>query len=311
MSAYLRLNIDDTQINIEVLSTADFPVNGGVVQIGSEKISYTTATTQSILGCTRGYDGSSAASHLAGIPVTLLSSPLPLVGPREFSDSVDPTDNLTGVGISSVGDRYTNTTSGEIFINVSGSATPTWTSLATGSGSAAWGAITGTLSDQTDLQTALDAKEDIVNKSDDATLADNSDTLYPTQSAVKHYVDAHSTPPVFQSNNTTQSANASEVNLFTSVDSGMYRLTFNAVVNSAGTDSGTEVYTVHCVDAMYGADLTLPVGSLVLSVAPSVTQATVIFTIGAATSLFLNSTGGTFVDGNVKYRYTIEQIHLF
>ena len=53
---------------------------------------------------------------------------------------------------------------------------------------ATWGNITGTLSSQTDLQTALDAKEDVSNKSTTTTLG-TSNTLYPTQNAVKTYVD--------------------------------------------------------------------------------------------------------------------------
>lgn len=51
-----------------------------------------------------------------------------------------------------------------------------------------WGSITGDLIDQTDLQTALDAKEETANKSTDVNLG-VSDTLYPTQNAVKTYVD--------------------------------------------------------------------------------------------------------------------------
>ena len=53
---------------------------------------------------------------------------------------------------------------------------------------ATWGNITGTLSSQTDLQTALDAKENVSNKSTTTTLG-TSNTLYPTQNAVKTYVD--------------------------------------------------------------------------------------------------------------------------
>lgn len=53
---------------------------------------------------------------------------------------------------------------------------------------AAWGNISGTLSTQTDLQTAFDAKEDVSNKSTTTTLG-TSNTLYPTQNAVKTYVD--------------------------------------------------------------------------------------------------------------------------
>ena len=53
---------------------------------------------------------------------------------------------------------------------------------------AVWGNITGTLSSQTDVQNALDAKEDLSNKSTTTTLG-TSNTLYPTQNAVKTYVD--------------------------------------------------------------------------------------------------------------------------
>ena len=60
----------------------------------------------------------------------------------------------------------------------------------------AWGGISGTLSSQTDLQTALDGKqgslgftpENVTNKSTDILLG-TSDTLYPSQKAVKTYVD--------------------------------------------------------------------------------------------------------------------------
>lgn len=58
-----------------------------------------------------------------------------------------------------------------------------------GGGGGTWGSITGTLSDQTDLNSALSAKEDVSNKSTTTTLG-TSDTLYPSQKAVKTYVDA-------------------------------------------------------------------------------------------------------------------------
>lgn len=65
-----------------------------------------------------------------------------------------------------------------------------------GGGVSDWGDIGGTLSDQTDLQDALDDKqdalgftpEDVANKK--TTLADNSDTFYPSQKAVKTAVDS-------------------------------------------------------------------------------------------------------------------------
>lgn len=52
-----------------------------------------------------------------------------------------------------------------------------------------WGGITGTLSDQTDLQSALDAKLDDSQLDTDGTLAANSDTRIATQKAVKTYAD--------------------------------------------------------------------------------------------------------------------------
>lgn len=58
-------------------------------------------------------------------------------------------------------------------------------------GSAAWGGITGTLSAQTDLQSALDAKVDDAQLDTDVTLAANSDSKVATQKATKAYVDAH------------------------------------------------------------------------------------------------------------------------
>ena len=59
-----------------------------------------------------------------------------------------------------------------------------------------WGSITGTISNQTDLQNALDAKENsigytpenIVNKDTSSTLG-TSDIKYPSQYAVKQYAD--------------------------------------------------------------------------------------------------------------------------
>lgn len=56
--------------------------------------------------------------------------------------------------------------------------------------SSTWGAINGTLADQTDLQAALDAKLDDTQLDTDTSLAANSDTKIATQKAVKAYVDA-------------------------------------------------------------------------------------------------------------------------
>jgi hypothetical protein len=68
-------------------------------------------------------------------------------------------------------------------------------------GASAWGSITGTLSAQTDLQTALDAKLDDSQLDVDGTLAANSDAKIASQKATKTYVDAHTvTLPIAESN---------------------------------------------------------------------------------------------------------------
>lgn len=58
-----------------------------------------------------------------------------------------------------------------------------------GGGASDWGDIGGTLSDQTDLQSALDAKLDDSQLDTDGALTANSDTKIASQKAVKTYVD--------------------------------------------------------------------------------------------------------------------------
>ena len=54
--------INDAVTTITVDSTEDFP-SAGTINIGSEKITYTGVTSTTFTGCTRGADGTSAASH--------------------------------------------------------------------------------------------------------------------------------------------------------------------------------------------------------------------------------------------------------
>jgi len=53
---------------IPVVNTASYP-NEGVVTIDFEKIRYTGKTSTSLTGCTRGYDGTSATTHIQYTPV--------------------------------------------------------------------------------------------------------------------------------------------------------------------------------------------------------------------------------------------------
>src|ERR1035437_4901644 len=61
--------------------------------------------------------------------------------------------------------------------------------IAAEGGAVAWGDITGTLADQTDLGTALAAKFSTSDLDTDGTLAANSDTKVATQKATKTYAD--------------------------------------------------------------------------------------------------------------------------
>lgn len=164
--ARLRLNIDDTQTEIQIDDTTTLPTNNGVVLIESEQISYEYATDRAIVSCTRGYNSTSAASHLADTQVELLTEPTSQVGPLELSASGSPTDNLTGVGFAEPGSRYTDLDTGDIYINTNTAAEPTWSLLDTSDTGAVWGNITGDLEDQTDLQTVLDTKLETVLASD-------------------------------------------------------------------------------------------------------------------------------------------------
>lgn len=61
-------------------------------------------------------------------------------------------------GLGSDGDYYLNTANGQVSYKASGSWSVIFTVSGGGGGAAVWGGITGTLSDQTDLQSALDLK---------------------------------------------------------------------------------------------------------------------------------------------------------
>jgi hypothetical protein len=60
---------------LTLVSAATFPSSGGVVTCGTEQISYTSKNTTQLLGCVRGYHGTTAASHASAAPVTLIELP--------------------------------------------------------------------------------------------------------------------------------------------------------------------------------------------------------------------------------------------
>lgn len=71
VTAFSTLNggINNTQTTLTLTSGTSFPSNGGVIQIGSEQISYSNRSGDSLIGLTRGIAGTTAASHLTGADV--------------------------------------------------------------------------------------------------------------------------------------------------------------------------------------------------------------------------------------------------
>jgi hypothetical protein len=69
----LNGGIDNIVTTITVVSTSAFPASGRI-DIGTELITYTSKNATQFLGCTRGANGSTAASHLTGVTVTNATS---------------------------------------------------------------------------------------------------------------------------------------------------------------------------------------------------------------------------------------------
>ena len=64
-TAFSTLNgaITATATTLTLTSAASFPTTGGIILIGTEKISYTGVSGAQLTGLTRGYDGTTAATH--------------------------------------------------------------------------------------------------------------------------------------------------------------------------------------------------------------------------------------------------------
>jgi hypothetical protein len=67
--SYLATAITDSDTILPLVDSSSYP-NEGVITIDSEKIFYTNKTSNSLIDCVRGYDGTTAASHLQYSAVT-------------------------------------------------------------------------------------------------------------------------------------------------------------------------------------------------------------------------------------------------
>lgn len=69
-SSYLDTDINSSVTTIALINASSYP-RAGTIVIDSEKITYTGITNNTLTGCVRGANGTTAASHTAYTPVTL------------------------------------------------------------------------------------------------------------------------------------------------------------------------------------------------------------------------------------------------
>lgn len=94
-STILTQAIGITNTTINLANTTGFAVNGGIVTINSEQIKYITASDTQLITCTRGYNSTTAASHVDGSTVTF-DSAIPTPVDDVTSIKADSNVQLTG-----------------------------------------------------------------------------------------------------------------------------------------------------------------------------------------------------------------------
>lgn len=85
----------ETTIELNTFITrAEFP-ESGVVQIDSEQIRYTNTTDKELVGCTRGFAGTTAASHLQDAVVTVVFEDVPTDTSNDTVSTVETYDGAS------------------------------------------------------------------------------------------------------------------------------------------------------------------------------------------------------------------------
>ena len=88
--------LDATETEIDLTSASGFPTGGGLVLIGSEVISYTGVSTNTLTGCVRGANGTTAATHLTGVAASYLEQ---IISPPVRLRAISIASNAGGAGL--------------------------------------------------------------------------------------------------------------------------------------------------------------------------------------------------------------------
>lgn len=119
----LQNAITNSQTALDLKGASGFPAGSGIIQVDSEQMHYLSSSPTQLLSLTRGYNNTSAASHLAGTIITFVGSDNPDI---DLEGAVPPVDGVTGVGVADRGTRYTNTANATLFINTGDQTNTVW-----------------------------------------------------------------------------------------------------------------------------------------------------------------------------------------
>jgi hypothetical protein len=131
MAIQLQEAISAVQTIIKVEGGIEFP-QGGVIQIESEIMSYTSCSENEFRGLTRAVGGTSAATHAKGKTITSVTAAGPdLVLKNDvvvIQGSAVPTDGVTGALFAGPGSLYVRVSgsNSNAYINANTKASPTW-----------------------------------------------------------------------------------------------------------------------------------------------------------------------------------------
>ena len=109
-TAFSTLNggITATDTSITLAAAISFPNTGGIIQIDSEQILYNSVTSNTLTGCIRGYNDTTAASHLTGANVGCST-----VKVADVANGVVQNDFVTFSGATAVGGISADDINGE------------------------------------------------------------------------------------------------------------------------------------------------------------------------------------------------------